>query len=1035
VVKIGLRYVNQKPALWYFPPARYKYHRKSYSPQGHEGANRMRLRSHRKVADFDPRFKIFHELMGRKVREILLVSTLYDAWIMEEDCRLSERIINEYRGLNLSSPPRLTWVSSKSEALKALERRQFDLVISMHRHSDSDALSLGQEIKKRAPDLPVVHLAHGALPSTECYLDESPPAGIDKTFVWSGNTDLLLAIVKSAEDRMNVLADTQSAGIRVILFVEDSPEYLSSLLPIVYRELVIQTQALLEQGLNEEHRLLTMRARPKILVAESYEEAIALYEKFEPYILGVISDVRFPRNCKLDASSGVDLLKKVKKERFDIPLLLASSESSNAEAASQIPATFVDKNSPGLLSDVRRFIKDQLGFGDFVFRTPDGKELARASNLRDLEKLLPTIPADSFHYHGVRNDFSRWLFARTEILLASKLRPATLADFDYDIERVRTVLIDLIKTRRRERQKGIVVNFEVEEFDPDIEFLKIGQGSLGGKARGLAFMSALLQRWPSILEKFDRVNIVIPQTLVITTDGFETFVDTNNLKSLAKEDLPDEEIAARFLAGEFPQWITEALKTYLAHIKYPLAVRSSSLLEDAQFRAYAGLYKTYLLPNDHPDLECRLDQLQDAIKLVWASTYFYNPKAFARRVGHRTEEEKMAVIVQQLVGEKYGEYFYPAISGVAQSHNYYPFAKMKPEEGICTIAMGLGRMVMEGEKTLRFSPKYPQQLPERSTVEDILENAQRYFYSLKIRGEYPRLGVDETVTLAKREISDAGDEPPVKRLASTYIPAEHRIRDTTHVPGYRLLTFAQVLKYDLFPLAEILSDIMEMGRTGMDCPVELEFSVDLAIKTDDKPRFALLQIRPMSARQELMKVAIENAEKERAFCLSSRALGNCVNNDMADIVYVNPDTFDPGRTPQIALEIGQMNAKLLQTGHKYVLIGPGRWGSADRWLGIPVTWSDISGVGAMVETAHDQLKAEPSQGSHFFHNITALGICYLTVLEAQDNFLDWHWLTTLPVTSQTDYVIHVKLDTPMALKVDGETSQGVIIGVAQSKNS
>ena len=987
----------------------------------------MTLEINQLAEKFDPRFKIFHELMGRKVQEVLLVSTLYDAWIMEEDCRLSERIINEYKGLYLSHPPRLTWVSSTSKALRALDRRQFDLVISMHRMADSDAFNLGQAIKKRAPDIPVVHLAHGALPSKECYPEETQPVGIDQTFVWSGNTDLLLAIVKSTEDRMNVSADTQSAGIRVILFVEDSPEYLSSILPILYRELVAQTQALLEEGLNEEHRLLTMRARPKILVAESYEEAIAFYEKFEPYVLGVISDVRFPRNCQLDGNAGVDLLKKIKKERFDIPLLLESSEPENAEAALQIPATFVDKNSPTLLSDVRRFIKDQLGFGDFVFRTPDGRELARASSLRDLEKLLATIPADSFYNHSVRNDFSRWLFARTEILLASKLRPTTMADFDYDIERVRNALIDRIKARRRERQKGIVVNFDAEEFDPDIEFLKIGQGSLGGKARGLAFMSALLQRWPSIPKKFDRVDIVIPQTLVITTDGFEAFVDTNHLRALAKEDLSDGEIARRFLAGELPPWITEALKTYLTHIKYPLAVRSSSLLEDAQIRAYAGLYKTYMLPNDHPDLKYRLDQLQDAIKLVWASTYFYDPKAFAQRVGQRTEEEKMAVIVQRLAGEKYGQYLYPAISGVAQSYNYYPFARMKPEEGIATIAMGLGKMVTEGEKTLRFSPKYPQMLPQRSTVDDILDNAQRYFYALKMGGPCPPLGVNEAVTLAKREISDAADEPPVKLLASTYIPDEHRIRDTTQIPGYRLLTFAQVLKYNLFPLAEILSEILAMGQQAMGCPVELEFSVDLGIQTDVKSRFALLQIRPMGAREELMKVAIDNEEIKRAFCFSTRALGNSIKNDMTDIVYVNPDVFDPGRTPQIAREIGQMNTKLLREGRKYVLIGPGRWGSADRWLGIPVNWSDISGVGAMVETAHAELKAEPSQGSHFFHNITTLGINYITISPTKGDFLDWDWILSLPIATDMKSVSHVRLGSPITLKVDGRESRCVMM--------
>jgi len=977
--------------------------------------------------DFDPRFKIFHELMARKVRDILLVSTPYDAWILEEDCRLSERIIHEYRGLNLSNPPRFTWVSRAQEALAMLAKKKFDMVITMSQLADMDVFTLGEEIKKRVPDLPVVLLAHDSLPppARECLLDVTRPPGIDRSFVWSGNTDILVALVKSAEDRLNVEHDTELAGIRVILFVEDSPTYISSLLPVLYKELVSQTQAIMEYRLNEEHKLLTMRARPKILIAENFEEANQLFQKFEPYILGVISDVRIPRNCVLDENAGVAFLSKIKKERFDIPLLLTSSESVNADKAKNIPAAFVDKNSPSLHAEVRSFFLEQLGFGDFVFRKPDGREIARAPNLRRLEEILQTVPEDSFVHHCSRNDFSRWLFARTEIVLASKMRPLRYDDF-ASVESHRRYLISLIQARRRRLQKGVVADFDAGDFDPDTDFFKIGKGSLGGKARGLAFVANLLQRLPALHKKFKEVNLFVPQTLVVTTEGFDAFVEENNLRDLAKSDAPDEEIAEIFHRTNFPQWIAEGLKGYLERINYPLAVRSSSLLEDAQFHAYAGLYRTYMLPNNHSDLAVRLDQLINAIKRVYASTYFRDPKAFSKRIGHRTEEEKMAVIIQQLVGERYGNFFYPTLSGVAQSHNYYPFAKMKPEEGIATVALGLGKTVMEGEKALRFSPRYPQLLPQRSTVEDILENSQQIFYALNTGEDSPEEGVLEDTHLVKRDVCDADEEAPVKLLASTYFPEEHRIRDSAHMPGYRVLTFAQVLKYGQFPLAEMLSEVLNLGQEAMGCPVELEFSINMPRDPERRSEFAFLQLRPMTARAELLQVEISDEEIARSFCVSSRALGNAERNDMADILFVKPDEFDPAKTPQIAREIGELNAGLLRESRKYLLVGPGRWGSADRWLGIPVNWAEICGVGAMVETSSSKLKADPSQGSHFFHNITTLGITYATVGDGDSDFIDWNWLTSRPRANETEHLAHVQLDGPFTLKADGRSSKCVI---------
>lgn len=975
--------------------------------------------------DFDPRFKVFHELMLKKVRDILLVSSLYDACIMEEDCRLAERINNEYKGLNLSQPPRLTWVSSAEDALSALDRKWFDLVITMPRLADMNAFKLGEEVKSRYPDLPVILLSHSALPPNVVDIDKAK--GIDRSVLWSGDADFLLALVKNVEDRMNVRHDTKAAGVRVILFVEDSPEYFSTLLPILYREVVTQTQAVLEEGLNEEHRLLTMRARAKILVAQSYEEAVSLYEEFEPFILGVISDVSFPRNGEIDDNAGIDLLTRIRREVPDMPLLLTSSETSNSEKARNVPAMFIDKNSPSLSSEIHHFFLSHLGFGDFVFRKPNGEEVCRVSSRRSLEKTLPTVPDESFFYHWSRNDFSRWLFARSEILLGSRLRPVTAEDFEHDVDEMREYLINTLKARRKWRQKGVVVDFDGNDFDPETEFLKIGKGSLGGKARGLAFVSTLLQRNPDLHQKFNDVDLIIPHTLVITTEGFDSFVNLNGLKSLAKEILTDEEVAERFLKAEFPEWLVRELRIFLSEVNYPLAIRSSGLLEDAQFRAYAGLYRTYMIPNDGQAVEHRLEQLITAVKLVYASTYYTGPKAFARRVGQRTEDEKMAVIIQELIGREHNEYFYPALSGVGQSHNYYPFDRMKPEEGIVTIALGLGKTVVEGGKSLRFSPKYPQLLPAFSTVEDMLENSQRSFYALKVGSRAGVLSANEDSTLERKSVSDSDEEPAVKMLASTYIPEEHRIKDTTMVPGHRIITFAQVLKYKAFPLGQILSNVLELGHEGMACPVELEFSVDLFPPQGEKPKFAFLQLRPMTARAESTEVEIREKDLGESFCFSTNALGNTERNDIRDILFVKPDALDPARTRDIAEEIGRLNAEMVEAERQYLLIGPGRWGSSDRWLGIPVTWTDISGVGAMVETMAPDLKAEPSQGSHFFHNVTTLGISYLCVSDRNPDFIHWDWLTSLPREAETEFMAHVTLDDPITLKVDGRTSRGAIL--------
>ncbi len=971
------------------------------------------------IGGADAKFRMYHELMARKVRNILLISTPYDAWVMEEDCKLSERIVSEYRGLNLSHPPRLAWVSSVDEALRELERRSFDLVIHMPQIADMEDVNAARAVKEAAPDMPVALLTH-----RDVRFPEGRPDWFDLHFVWSGDAELLVAMVKLCEDAWNVDVDTRTGGIRVIIFVEDSPRYASSLLPILYKELVRQTQAVIEHGLNQEHRLLTMRARPKILLAENYERAMALFDIYAEHVQGVISDVRFPWNGEMCDDAGVSLLREIKRRRKDIPLLMASNEPSNAKQAESIPAFFVDKNSPLLMEAGKRFVADQLGFGDFIFRREDGSEMARASSLYVLEKLIRVIPDEVFLRHARHNDFSRWFFARTEFGLACTVRPLTEGDFE-NARALREFLVERIHERRKQRQKGVVVTFNPRDFDPATDFMKIGDGSLGGKARGVAFLFAMLERATDLQEKYaESMEVTAPRTLALATTCFDEFVDLNGLRHLAETVVDDEDVVRLFEEAVFPEWIHRQLGAYLMEIRHPLAVRSSSLLEDAQFQAYAGLYSTYMLPNDHPELEFRLLQLEQAIKLVFASTYFRSPKAFSRRVNLRTDEERMGVIIQEVMGEQHDSHYYPAMSGVAQSYNYYPFGRMKPEDGVATVAMGFGKTVVDGEKCLRFSPRHPQVLPQCPTTGEALRNAQTFFYSLAmpgIRGSRIVKGAN----VVRRDIADAEPDGPLSLLASTYLPDQDIFRDTAAVPGPKVMLFAPVLKHRSIPLAKVLDDVLAVAQEAMGGPVEMEFAVNM-YNDGRKPVFALLQVRPMSALGSLTHVDISTEEMEQGFCYSEHALGNAEKADIMDIVYVRPDIFDPAHTERIAREIGAVNHRMVTGNRKYVLIGPGRWGSSDPWLGIPVEWADISGVSVIVETYAENLKVEPSQGSHFFHNITTLGINYVMVPEVGESRLDWQWITAQPGEECGEFIACVRLEAPIIVKVDGRSSKCVM---------
>ena len=978
------------------------------------------------IDDLDSSFKVFHELMAHKIHEILLVLSPYDAFIMEEDTSLSTRIINEYRGLNLSKPPRLTSVSNGGEALHLVRHKKFDLVITLPQVGEMDCNTLGCRIKEICPHLPVILLAH-SLKAFSPYLEKDKLSCIDNIYIWSADPALLLALIKNIEDHQNVEKDTTLAMVRVLILVEDSPLYKSYFLPLLYKEVVAQTQSVMHESLNEEHKLLKMRARPKILVAENHEEAMRFYHKYKNFVFAIFADTRFPKNNRLNDTAGVQLLSRIRREIPDIPLLLLSSDSANAKKAESIPATFVNKNSDTLAEEIHQFFLQHLGFGDFVFHMPDGSEVDRASNLHAFEKKLATIPDECFLFHAKNNHFSNWIMARSEIGLASRLHKSRLQQLN-SVAALRQALIDQIHTLRKFREQGVVAHFAEHDFDADVmQFVKIGHGSMGGKALGLAFMASQFKKNSWLQKKYPRLDIAIPPTLVVTTEGFHAFMQQNNLR-IDFEKRSDSEIASLFLEAVMPSWLEKQLAAFLQQVQEPLSVRSSSLLEDLLYRPFAGLFETYMLPNNHAEPGIRLKQLVKAVKLVFASTFFAGPRAFSSETDkHASSPDSMAVMIQKLAGRTYGDYLYPAISGIAKSYNYYPVGKMKANDGIAQIALGFGKTVVEGEKCLLFSPRYPENLPQFSSVDDMLSSSQQTFYALRVKGYPGELDYRQS-NLVKREISDAENEPPVQAMVSTYSPDEHAIRDSFG-KGPKVVTFARILKHQLLPVAALLQDLLELGYQGMSCDVEIEFAVDLG--TDNaKSRFYFLQIRPMAAGGEQYKVTIDQEEIDKAFCYSSKPLGHGVNEKITDIVYVKPETFITRESREIAREISRINAKLIKEQKPYLLIGPGRWGSADPALGIPVRWENISGVDAMIELRNDQLSAEDSQGTHFFQNITAMGIKYLTVTENDAklrDFINWQWLASLPAASESKYLRHVRLTKPFLIKVDSETSQCVML--------
>jgi len=964
----------------------------------------------------------FDSLRPFHVRDILLVASLYDSFTLAEDGRLAEQIFGEFHALSLSAPAYLTRVSTAERALRLLEERSFDLVITMARVGGLTASEFGRRVKEMHPDLPVHLMTYDLRELGMLEGSGRELLGIDRVFVWRGDVRLFLAAIKLVEDHLNVAHDTRVGHVRVIILVEDSVPFYSSYLPMLFDAIMKQTASLMQEGVNTTQKLLRMRARPKILLATSYEEAWALYQKYGDVLLGVISDVRFPRAGSLDPEAGIELARSIRAEKPYLPMVLQSSDRAFAARAYEAGATFLWKRSRTLLQEFRQFMLENLGFGEFVFRMPDGTEVARASDLLEMVSVLETIPAESLRFHGSLNHFSNWLMARTEFSVAGALRTRRVSDFE-SVEEMRDFLRQTLLTYRQRTRRGLVQDFNAARFDASSEFVRIGGGSLGGKGRGLAFIHAALSRH-GVESHFPGMRIFVPPSAVLGTEVFDRFLEWNKLHEFALRESDDQEITRRFLASRMPRDVVADLAAFLDQVRYPLAVRSSSLLEDSHYQPFAGVYSTQMLANADADPEVRLQQLLDAIKYIYASTFFRDAKAYVEMTPNRMEEEKMAVVIQQIVGTRSGRYVYPHASGTASSYNYYPVGAMRPEEGIACVALGLGKQVVEGGRAVRFSPAHPRSLPQFSTTEDILENAQRRFWALDVTRPLDFVGSDSN--LARLNLAQAERHGMLWPVASTYSPENDTVHDGISRPGVRLVTFAPLLKDQIIPFGEAVRLLLEVGQRGLSGPAEIEFALNLEPEGGGPKEFAFLQIRPMPA-VDTAEARLDGMEPERVFVRSEQALGNGRSCEIRDIVFVRRDRFRRESTPEIAADVGRLNARLTAEGRRYLLLGPGRWGTADRWLGIPVTWAQISGARAILEDDLGDVAVEPSQGTHFFQNMTSYGIGYFNVHSGTGGNVDHEWLESLPVVAETEWLRHVRLAEPLEVLIDGRRGEGVIL--------
>ncbi len=971
-----------------------------------------------------------HLYMKYRIHKILLVCCSYDGYILEEDGHIESRIKEEYLDLNLSNPPAFTRVSSTTEALDLLRRdASFDFVLTMYNVGTPDVFAFAREVKALRPTLPVALLTSF---SQDIYrrLEEQDRSGIDDIFCWHGNTDLIIAIIKLVEDRMNADDDILLGGVQAILLVEDSIRFYSTYLPELYRLILEQNTEFLKDAYNEGQLIQRKRSRPKILLATNYEDAKALYNRYKRNLLGVISDVGFvlhrndpPALEKNDA--GIDLCRMIRHDNPLMPVLLQSSQTDFAEVARRLGAGFIAKNSKTLLTQLSDYIAREFAFGDFLFHDlRTGRVIGRAKDLRQMQELLASIPDDVLEYHTGQNNLSKWLYSRGLFPLAASIRRLNASHFRSTDEH-RTALVALISDYRKLLGQGVIARFDAETYSDAIAFARMGEGSIGGKARGLAFMNNLLNKY-RFYDRHPGVRITIPRSVVIATDYFDAFLRNNGLEYIISQEFSDEEVLDEFVGARLPEPLYDQLRAYIRTVRSPLAVRSSSKLEDSHYQPFAGIYSTYMIPRtDNEDQMLRM--LVKAIKCVYASVYFAASRAYIQSSQNLLSEEKMAVILQEVCGSEQNGLYLPTLSGVARSINYYPIGDERPEEGVCQIALGLGKLIVDGGRALRFSPAYPQRALQTSTPKLALRDTQTEVLALDLRPEAFRTSPDDEVNIRRLGLDELRGLRQTRYAASVWDRDNDRLADSLDTPGRIVLTFNPILKYDLFPLAPIVRDILRVGAEEMRCPVEVEFAVNMDVAAKEQQLFSLLQIRPIVDREENTSIDWDDMPKEDALIYSENALGIGAMHGIRDIVYVRSAAFDLLKTEAVAEELLALNAGLQQEQRAYILIGPGRWGSSDPHLGIPVRWTHISQARVIVESGIRGFEIDPSQGTHFFQNVTSLGVGYLTVNPYRgDGIFREELLDALPAAWEGHYLRRVSFDEPLYVYIDGRANRGIV---------
>ncbi len=966
----------------------------------------------------------FANLMNKRIYNVLLIATKYDAFMLEDDGRVDEQIFNEYTSLSLRYPPRFTQVTTEEEALAELKNRNFELIICMPNMDNRDIFAAATEIKVHYPNIPIVVLTPFSKEVSKRIANEDLSA-IDYVFSWLGNAELLLAIIKLIEDKMNAPDDTASVGVQIILLVEDSVRFYSSALPHLYKFVLEQSQMFAKEALNDHQRTLRMRGRPKIKLARTYEEAVRIFNQYRDNMLGIISDMSFMHDGVKDPYAGYKFGQYVRKTGLIIPFVLESSEAGNKVYAKELGASFIDKNSKSYPQDLRKKIMQRFGFGDFVILNPQTKEeIMRIKDLKDLQKKVFQIPDDSLVYHLSRNHFSRFFYSRAMFPPAEVLKRVDVSDYK-DMDEARKLIFDLIVQYRRMKNSGVVAVYQKERFDEYSNFARIGDGSLGGKGRGLAFIGAMVKRYPKL--EHDHFAVTIPKTVVICTDIFDEFMETNELYPLALSDVDDETILKYFLRAGLPARLIEDLMAFFDVVKSPIAVRSSSLLEDSHYQPFAGIYSTYMVPK----LEDKYDMLRtlsDAIKAVYASVFYRDSKAYMTATSNLIDQEKMAVVLQEVVGNRYDDRFYPTISGVARSLNFYPIGNEKAEDGIASIALGLGKYIVDGGQTLRFSPRHPHNILQMSTMDFALRETQTRFYALDLKNLADQFSVDDSFNLLRLNLKDADADGSLKFIVSTYDPYDQIIRDGYYPGGRKILSFVNILQHDVFPLADTLDQILHVGQDEMGRPIEIEFAVNIDPQNPGFATFYLLQIRPIVDNKEVMEEDLTLVEQEDTILASASVLGHGIVTDVQDIIYVKTGAFCSSNNQLIAYEIEKMNRRFTGEEKNYVLVGPGRWGSSDSWLGIPVKWPHISNARVIVECGLENYRIDPSQGTHFFQNLTSFGVGYFTINPFKgDGWFDEEYLNSLPAVEETEYLRHVRFDKPIVIKMDGKKSLGVVL--------